>query len=734
MDLSTENIENYSYQEESDQQYRENSNAGHRDSLYFVPSSKHTISADPRLSASSSYNLGSTCYRCSKSRCICPGNLDDYRKNKEERLRDITKQAQNVSKIFEQQQKFMIEPYQNVKTRENQKEHVHYQPVKVLQKFQQETQSEEFEESQSSIEESTFRISDSYRDQSESLNDAFESVKKTKKSKSCSRNYSTNVRVTTNQSTHSSASRESESRLRQRVLRSTNRSSSYNSLSRYKVGSNYEKYNTNHSFNYVSKYPLNKILLTNPPATQDQPHGSKTISTTVNQVRNPYKPLLNLKIPDFENQSKLAYFPKYPAQKPTIQPCCCDKIQKTLDSLPTEILTSVKTLLQNIDLSQKSGGDSSYQSKRTAPTTQGTGKRSSVMGSRSSCPNLAESRYKSSYFSSYIPASKQAEAVQNRSSAGNFSENYYKSSSCVIKKENANPNFHNDVSESSIELETRNFKISDVKRPRKTTVVREEIKQLVAPKTHKMSYDSSLARENQSDVSSMLDPEETVAKKLEWGLEVMLLSYKQLEKMLNMGTKECSGVSKSYSLALNMDFRTDYRIFSDFGYKKLPNIKTIELRSVNRLGDRLNRFFEFNAPDICKNLCINPLADSTNKLAFSTIKGAVLGYFTKNLPKITNRAFSRVLFDNFYFDYGEFSELLNSVATLKKDGEIKTEYLLCRNCEIKPVSSGSSKYLGLSHKCNLKRLNLEGSTGSFEMTQAIQAEINSICPKINVIL
>jgi hypothetical protein len=110
-------------------------------------------------------------------------------------------------------------------------------------------------------------------------------------------------------------------------------------------------------------------------------------------------------------------------------------------------------------------------------------------------------------------------------------------------------------------------------------------------------------------------------------LDLLNITYDDLTEILRHFERS-KQITKASDFVLNMDFTTDSKIFTAIGYKRLPELNSIDLRSIHKLKNRIGRFFEFNLPAKCHILSINTFSNHPEKIQISLFLQSLVGYFT----------------------------------------------------------------------------------------------------------
>lgn len=158
-------------------------------------------------------------------------------------------------------------------------------------------------------------------------------------------------------------------------------------------------------------------------------------------------------------------------------------------------------------------------------------------------------------------------------------------------------------------------------------------------------------------------------------------------------------MTKESDLILNMDFSADFKIYTAIGYKRLPELKWIDLRSSYKLKNRLWRLFDYNLPSKC-DISINTFSNHPEKLQVSLFLPNLISYLSNCYLRNADFIHEKIVIDNAFFDYGELNILINT---------LKAKSLYLRNWVIlKLLKDGPEWYFYVqTQQSPLTKLNLE---------------------------
>ena len=105
------------------------------------------------------------------------------------------------------------------------------------------------------------------------------------------------------------------------------------------------------------------------------------------------------------------------------------------------------------------------------------------------------------------------------------------------------------------------------------------------------------------------------------------MALRELEHHILMKRGKKVGIDVSKALNLNMDFKADVEIFKSLEYKRLPKLKTIELRNIEKLGIHFKRFFSYNASYVTDTFAINTGDCKGQKTLVSPFLRQMIDYF-----------------------------------------------------------------------------------------------------------
>ena len=83
------------------------------------------------------------------------------------------------------------------------------------------------------------------------------------------------------------------------------------------------------------------------------------------------------------------------------------------------------------------------------------------------------------------------------------------------------------------------------------------------------------------------------------------MTHEELGDIIYRKSKRKFNVTDEFCLKLNMDFKADQKIFREFGFKRLPKLKSLKISGIDKLNTKIMKFFAYNASVLSDTFAVN---------------------------------------------------------------------------------------------------------------------------------